>query len=311
MYPADAEALPLLPFPAAEERCLSRIVLGGRFGDEDERLSFARLDRFVAAGGRFVDTAHTYADGRSETTIGRWNRHNPGAIVVVDKIGHPNELGRIDLTVARLQAEAEISLARLGLAAFDVVLLHRDNPRQPVEELVDTLADLVESKLAYRIGLSNWAAPRARLALGLLAARGLSPVVSYQLSLAVPKRPLWPGTLHADPALLDVIGQRRVPLLAWAGQARGYFTGSSEPVDQHADGPFDTPLNDLRRERCRLLARRLGTRPETVALAWSLHIPGVLPVVGARTLDELDASMAAATVELDQCTLRWLEGDCG
>lgn len=305
--PVTTRAVPL-PFSASRGAGAHRIVLGGRFGEEDEAVSAARLDRFVMAGGRFVDTAHSYAAGRSEAVIGRWLRHHPRAVAVVDKIGHPDEQGRLDLSPARLRAEAEISRDRLAAPALDVVLLHRDDPARPVDVLVDGLARLADEGLARQVGLSNWAVPRAARAVELFIARGLPPVLSYQFSLAVPGRPLWPGTRHAGQAILDIVRRHGVPLVAWAGQARGYFTGATELVDGDGD-PFATPANERRRARCLSLARQRGIAPETVALAWSLHTDGVLPVVGARTLAELDTSMAAAAIDLDPGTVRWLAGE--
>jgi aryl-alcohol dehydrogenase-like predicted oxidoreductase len=119
---------------------------------------------------------------------------------------------------------------------------------------------------------------------------------------------LWPDTRYAGRAILDLVRQHQVPLLGWAGQARGYFAGATELIDGNAD-PFATAANERRRAHCRFVAREHGIAPETVALAWSLHVDGILPVIGARTLAELDASMAAAALDLEPGTQRWLVGD--
>jgi aryl-alcohol dehydrogenase-like predicted oxidoreductase len=138
----------------------ARIILGGRFGEESFATSWRRLDRFVEAGGRVVDTAHCYADGRSEEVIGAWMRANPGALVVVDKVGHPDQDGAVDLSPNALRRELAESLSRLGVSAIDVVLLHRDSAAVPVEEVASTLAGFVSDGLALRVGVSNWPADR-------------------------------------------------------------------------------------------------------------------------------------------------------
>lgn len=283
-----------------------RIVLGGRFGEEDSAVSFARLDRFAEAGGQLVDTAHCYAGGESERVIGRWLAAHPDAVAVVEKIGHPESAGLPDLSPARLRREVVSSLRRLGLPAVDVLLLHRDDPRRPVADLIGSLRGLLTGGYARRVGVSNWSAPRLAEAVAVAVRAGLDLVVSYQYGLAVPEGPLWPGARHADPAILEIIRRYRLPLLAWAGQARGFFTGRTEPLGYPPRDPFDLPVNRARRRRCRALASRIGAAPETVALAWSLHAPGVLPVVGPRSVDELETSLAATRVALDAEARCWL-----
>lgn len=283
-----------------------RIVLGGRFGEEDERVSMARLDRFAEAGGLFIDTAHSYAGGEAERVIGRWLRVNPGTLAVVDKIGHPDDRGRLDLSRSRLETELTDSLRRLGVLTLDIVLLHRDDPARPVAELAETLADFVHSGRARQVGVSNWSPDRLAQLVIELGEHGVVPVVSYQYSLAVPAKPLWPGTRHADAALLAVINDHELPLFGWAAQARGFFAGRVEPTADSGLDPFDTEENHARRRRCRELAERLGTRPETVALAWSLRAGRSYPIVGPRDMAELDHSLAASRLVLDDSTVEWL-----
>ncbi|MEV5778331.1 aldo/keto reductase [Streptomyces antimycoticus] len=285
---------------------MTRVVLGGRFGEEGESLSFARLDRFAECGGRYVDTAHSYADGRSEEVIGAWLRATGGSLEVLTKVGHPDACGVLDLSPSRLRAEANESRRRLGREAVDLLLLHRDDTTRPVAELADTLMGFARRGEARRIGVSNWSAPRLAQLVPLLLADGRTPVVSYQHSLAEPSRPLWPETRDAR-EVAPVLMEFGLTLFAWAAQARGFFAGRTEPVGDQAADPFGTPVNRERRERCRELAKRLGRRPETVALAWTLCATGAYPIVGARTLAELDASLAAATLDLDEDTCHWLE----
>lgn len=269
-------------------------------------MSRRRLDRFVEAGGRLVDTAHSYADGQSERVIGDWLRANPDTINIIDKIGHSDDAGRLDLSASALRAEAAESRQRLGVDSIDMILLHRDSPEIGIEEIADGLVRLVDDGYAKRVGVSNWPAHRLASLVGVLADRGHMPVVSYQRSLAVPKAPLWPGTHHADRAVREIAAMRRLTLLAWAAQARGFMAGSTELPRPGEDDPFDTAENHARRERCRHLGDRMGIRPETVALAWLLHQPNTWPIVGPRSIDELEASLAAADVRLDAATLNWL-----
>ncbi|WP_161500373.1 aldo/keto reductase [Streptomyces antimycoticus] len=285
---------------------VTRIVLGGRFGEEDKSLSFTRLDRFAERGGRYVDTAHSYADGRSEKVIGAWLRATGANLEVLTKVGHPDDSGVLDLSPSRLRAEADESRRRLGRETVDFLLLHRDDATRPVVELSDTLMGFARRGEARRIGVSNWSAPRLAQLVPLLLADGLTPVVSYQHSLAEPGRPLWPETRDAR-EVASVLMEFGLDLFAWAAQARGFFAGRTEPVGDQAADPFDTPVNQERRTRCRELAERLGQRPETVALAWTLCGTDAYPIVGARTLAELETSLAAAALDLGEDTCHWLE----
>lgn len=284
-----------------------RVVLGGRFGEEDESVSYARLDAFAESGGRWVDTAHSYAGGRSERVIGRWLGLREAPVRLIDKIGHPDHDGRLDLAAEALRAETEESLRRLGRDSVDVLMLHRDDPARPVSAMAEALLDLVERGYATATGVSNWPAPRLAELESVYRQAGHVPVVSYQHSLATPVSPLWPGTRHADEELLGLVLDRQLPFLAWAGQARGFFAGRSEPVRPGGPDPFDSPVNRSRRRRCTALAADLGTTPDTVALAWSLHRSHAWPVVGARSVAEVARSMAAAELRLDAVTVRWLE----
>ncbi|MFY1691148.1 aldo/keto reductase [Plantactinospora sp. WMMB782] len=280
-------------------------MLGGRFGEEPRRLSFQRLDRFAESGGRLVDTAHCYADGRSERVIGEWMRANPAVLAVADKIGHPAN-GAVDLSAARLRRELTESCERLGVACVEAVLLHRDEPERAVPEVAESLAGLVRDGHTHRIGVSNWPASRLEQLVDELAGYGHRPLVSYQRSLAAPTTPLWPGALHTDDAVQAVAARHELTLLAWAAHARGFFTGATEPPTPGGGDPFDSAPNRARRGRCRELARRCGERPETVALAWLLHQPATWAVIGPRSVTELDTSLRAARLPLDAGTLRWL-----
>lgn len=280
----------------------ARIVLGGRFGEETPPESFRRIDEFVSAGGRFVDTAHSYAAGAAEKVLGAWLKSNPGSITVLDKIGHPSPDGALDLSPEALLREIEESRQRLGVATIDAVLLHRDNPAVPVAELVDVLTQFVREGTACSVGVSNWRADRLAVALDLFDDNGITPLLSYQFSLAVPAREIWPGALHADEHIMAARDRRGLPLLAWAAHARGFLAGRIEAVGQDRN-PFDTSANRAARAQCAQVAASLGAPCEAVALAWTLSNPGVFPIIGPRSTAELRSSLAALRLQLDKPTM--------
>lgn len=292
------------------DQAVRRLILGGRFGEEPQSVSWQRLDRFAEAGGQLVETAHSYAAGRAEETIGGWLAANPGALAVVDKIGHPDDKGHHDMGQNNLLREAETSSRRLGGNHVDVLLLHRDDPLRPVGELAETLLELLSQGFAARVGVSNWAPGRLSELADFMEHEGQQLAASYHRSLATPAMPLWPGTLHATGEVVELLRQRGIPLLAWAAHARGYFTGATDVPRPGEPDPFDTEANAQRRLRCSRLATERGLKPEAVALAWLLHQPQTYSIVGPLSVTELDISLEAAEISLSADDLDWLvDGD--
>ena len=292
------------------ESSAHRFVLGGPFGAEPPEDSFARLGHFADAGGLLVETSHSYASGQAEAAIGQWLRKHPGRLGVVTKVGHDQQGHDIPLSHENVHDHVRGSLESLGVETVDVLLYHCDDPARPVEELADTLAHLVEAGYARRVGVSNWSADRLAALAGQLAGRGHTAVASYQFGLAKPD----PVRLHhpyADEALLSVVRRHGLPLLSWSSQARGFFARSAEGVrhDGRPDrpDPFDTEQNRARRERCRVLAEQLDSRPETVALAWTLCHQGVWPAIGPRTTEQIDRSLQARRLSLTGEQVHWLQ----
>ncbi|MFT4084177.1 MAG: aldo/keto reductase [Nocardioides sp.] len=283
-----------------------RFVLGGAFGTEPAEDSFAKLDRFAAAGGRLVETAYSYARGRGKQVVGEWLRRNPGTLGVVTKIGHDMGGRDVALTRATVLAQAGETVDVLGEPP-EVVLFHCDDPAREVEELGASLRALVEQGYAARVGVSNWCADRlAALVTDFASAGASAPIAGYHRSLATPVAERYHGELPADAAVLEIVEEHRLPLFSWSAQARGFFarTGSAS---SSAD-PYESATNRARRERCRTLAAELGVEPGQVALAWSLACPLLWPSIGPRTLDQLADSLAAATVELTAEQRAWLVG---
>ncbi|MEU1343842.1 aldo/keto reductase [Streptomyces sp. NPDC005827] len=288
------------------EAAAHRFILGGPFGAEPAEASAERLTHFADEGGLMVETSHSYAKGQAEPAIGTWLRRNPNTLAVVTKVGHDTTGADLPLDRGTVHSHARAALDNLCVDTIDLLLYHCDDPARPVAELADTLVSLVEAGYVRRVGASNWRAERLSALVVELAERGHTPVASYQFSLAEPDPALLGGSLHADRAVMDVVRENRLPLLAWSSQARGFFARDEAPRADSRPDPYDTDGNRARRRRCRELADQLGTRPETVALAWTLHHPEVWPSIGARTTDQIDRSLEARRLPLTSAQVRWL-----
>ncbi|NNN31790.1 hypothetical protein HLK59_15740 [Streptomyces sp. S3(2020)] len=288
------------------ESAAHRFVLGGPFGAEPAETTAERLAHFADAGGLLVETSHSYAGGKAEAAVGDWLRRNPGTLGVATKVGHDTTGGDIPLSRDTVFAHVRSALENLGVDTIDVLLYHCDDPARPVADLADTLVSLVRAGHVRRVGVSNWRAERLAELATALGERGHTPVASYQFSLAEPDPALLEGSLHADSAVLDVVREHRLPLIGWSSQARGHFARTGPKAHHGKPDPYDTADNRARRLRCIELAGQLGSRPETVALAWTLHHRGVWPSIGARTTAQIDNSLQARRLTLTDEQVRRL-----
>ena len=181
----------------------------------DEATSFAILDRYVAAGGTFIDTADNYAfwvngtqGGESEELLGRWRRSRGvgDEIVIATKLGaRPLAPGTSftdnaeGLSAQVIRESAERSRDRLGMARLDLLYAHIEDPAVPLGETVEAFAALVAEGTVGLLGVSNHWAWRVERARSLAAAAGLPgyEVLQYQHSYLRPRTDL-PGQLSPD-----------------------------------------------------------------------------------------------------------------
>ncbi len=293
---------------------LSVIGIGGRFGEIPDELSFQLLDAFAHAGGTVVDTACSYASGRSERVIGSWlaARRNRDHVVIIDKGCHPDADGRSRVRPECLREDIDKSLARLGIDAIDLLLLHRDDPDVAVEAVIDALNEEVLTQRVRAFGASNWSPWRMDAANRYATRNGLTSMVaaSLQFSLAVPTQPMWPGSRVLDDEARSWHLRTQLPLVAWSAQARGWFSGrhldaAGDPLARRA---YLSAENVERLARARDLAARRGTSPTSVALAAVLYqrFP-VVALIGPETVAELEDGIRALGVRLSIADLWYLE----
>lgn len=296
---------------------ISRLVLGGRFGEQDEALSYDLLDAYVAAGGNAVDTAHAYACGGSERLLGNWlsARGNRERMIVIDKGCHPAEDQPRRVTPRCIRDDIEESLARLGSPYIDLFLLHRDDEEVGVGPLLDALNGELEAGRVRAFGASNWRRGRLAEAAAYASRHGLAgfSVSSCGFSLALAKEPMWPETVHLDREEWGWYRETRMPLLAWSSQARGWFSGaytSGRRSDADVERVYDSAENRARLTRARQLAQQRGTTPTRIALAFVLSQPfPTLAIIGPERVEELKESADLPEPPLSVGELAYLEGD--
>jgi aryl-alcohol dehydrogenase-like predicted oxidoreductase len=283
------------------------------FGAEaDEAASHAMLDRYLEAGGNFVDTADVYAEGASEEIIGRWLQRNGRRddVMLATKArfrmgGGPNDLG---LSRLHLKRACEASLKRLGTDTIDLYQAHCWDPVTPIEETLAAFDELVaEGKVRY-IGLSNFSGWQLQRALLLGARTRHARVVTLQPQYSLLAREIeW--------ELVPLCIADGVGMLPWSPLGGGWLTGKysrderpsgatrlGEDPDrgQEAWDRRNTERTWAVIEAVREIAGALGASMAQVALAWVAGRPGVTStILGTRTVEQLDDNVGAARLELE------------
>ncbi len=300
------------------DRPASRVVLGSMaLMPQQQELSAALLDAFLARGGNLVDSAHIYRGGGSERAIGEWlrRRRRREDVLLLTKGAHHASDGRKRVSPEEIAFDLGQSLERLGTPYVDLYLLHRDDPAVPAAAAVETLSYHQRLGRIRGYGGSNWTPGRIEAANAAARERGLAPFAasSPNLSLAVPNEPMWADcvSVSGDGAALDWYRRTGFPLLSWSSQAGGFFTGRfTRDAPDNADmvRVYYSDANWERFDRAARLGAELGKTPIQIALAWVLCQPQLrtFALVGPRTVEELESSLDAAEIELTPEQVAWL-----
>jgi aryl-alcohol dehydrogenase-like predicted oxidoreductase len=289
---------------------VSRLALGtmtwGRDTDEDE--AAMQLTAFVDAGGTLVDTADVYCDGESERVLGHLLTDvvpRSDVLIATKAVGRtgPGPMGR-GASRGHLLAALDASLERLGLDHVDLWQLHAWDETTPIEETLAACDLAVSSGRARYVGVSNFTGwQTAQAATWQRGWPGRTPLVSTQVEYSLLQRGVEREVVPAAEAL-------GMGVLAWSPLGRGLLTGKyrhSTPSESRGASPqwqgfidgLRSATSDRIVEAVITAAEGLGTSPLAVALAWVRDRPGVVaPVVGARTAQQLQASLDADGVRL-------------
>jgi aryl-alcohol dehydrogenase-like predicted oxidoreductase len=296
------------------ELCLGTMTFGR---EADEATSKAIVDRFLDAGGNFVDTANVYSQGVSEEITGRVLGSRRDEVVLATKVRFrmgdgPNDIG---LSRRNIRKEVEASLRRLGTEWIDLYQVHCWDPNTPLDETLSTLNDLVhEGKVRY-IGASNFASWHLAKALGSSAVHEWEPFVSLQPEYSLITRDI-------ERELLPQCIEEGLAVMPWSPLAGGVLTGKykkdSDFPKGTRGGDTETPITFTYRlderawnvvEAVGKVAAEVGKTPAQVALNWVVKRPGITaPIIGARNLTQLEDNLGAIGWQLEKPqrdTLAW------
>lgn len=284
---------------------LSRLGLGTLpFGtDLDEPAAAEVLDHCLELGVNHVDCADIYSGGRAETVLGSLLRTRRDRVVLASKVSFPTGPGANEGGSSRLHLTraVEASLRRLQTDRLDICYLHRFDGRVSIDEQFRTLDDLVRAGKIVYPAVSNFAAWQLATALGRCELRGWVRPALLQPMYNLCKR-------QAEVELFPLAAHEQLGVICYGPLAGGVLSGKY--LDAGATGRFVTDPMYLARYRSidahtvaaglAALAREAGHHPATLAVAWAASHPAVTSVlVGGRSLEQLQPSLAAADLVLD------------
>jgi aryl-alcohol dehydrogenase-like predicted oxidoreductase len=286
----------------------------------DEATSYAILDRYVEAGGTFIDTSNNYAywingtqGGESESLLGRWRRANGVGeeVVIATKLaGRPLEPSTTlstnieGLSAAVIRESAARSRERLGVSRLDLLYAHVQDTRVPMEETVEAFGALVTEGSVGLLGASNhwsWRVERCRQLAASAGVPGYEVLQYHHTYLR--QRTDMPTRLSPDGELGvaagDVLDYVRhdpaLTLVAYTPLLSGAYVRDDRPL-----GPaHDHAGTPVRRKALHEVSAETGATPNQVVLSWLIggDIP-VIPLIGASSVAQLDESLAAVDLEL-------------
>jgi aryl-alcohol dehydrogenase-like predicted oxidoreductase len=283
------------------------MMFGNKTSPED---SYAIIDRALAAGINFLDTANVYARGRSEEVTGEaLKRNKQRSQVVLATKAHgrmdeqdPNAAGN---SRRHLIEQCEASLRRLQTDYIDLYQIHRPQPDIPIDETLRALDDLIRAGKVRYIGSSTFAAWQVMESLWAAKELGLNRFICEQPPYHILDR-------RVERELIPMARTYGIALIPWSPLAGGLLTGK---YTRHSTPPADSRFADVAnnpRLKARMvdgifdvleglepLAASKGSTLSQLALAWCVQQPGVTsPIIGPRTLEQLEDNLAALNVTI-------------
>jgi aryl-alcohol dehydrogenase (NADP+) len=270
--------------------------------EESERILSAYLER----GGNFIDTANFYTNGHSEKILGDYLVARPGSrehVILASKFftnmypGDPNGGGAGRGSIALQLNE---TLRRLQTDYLDLYWLHNWDRGTPVDETMRALDDLVRiGKIRY-VGFSNIPAWVTAQAQTLAVLKSWTPVIALQVEYSLLAR-----TVEGEIAPLAL--DQGMSLVPWSPLKNGFLSGKyrrGTDVTDSARTPFTggpSEADYVVIDAVAKVADELGTSSAAVSLAWLRSRPGsVVPIIGARRVDQFVANLEGLHVELSQ-----------
>ena len=282
---------------------ISRIGIGGaqwgmeNYGITDEASIKATINHAIDSGINYLDTSESYANGASEKMIGQVlkERGDRESIVLATKI-HPMHLGFDEVLKA-----CNASLRRLQTDYIDLYQVHAPSPTVPISETMIALRTLLDEGKVRHVGVSNFQVSLCEVAINSLDNH---EVISNQLEYSILNR-------NIEKAMLKYSEWREIPIIAYSPLARGMITGKYtsgtqiSPDDRRSKKPlFSNSENIALLQPLMEVLKDIGEKNNAsisqVSLNWLLKHDNVIPLPGAKSIEQVDSHVAATTWKMSE-----------
>ena len=299
---------------------VSPLAFGGNvFGwTADEKTSFQLLDRFVAEGFNFIDTADMYSrwaegneGGESETVIGKWLKKSGkrDQVIIATKVGMEMGPDKKGLAPAYIRSAVEDSLRRLQIDYIDLYQSHQDDEATPIADTLATYDELIKAGKVRAIGASNFSAERFEEALTISEQQGLPRYETMQPNYSLAER------AGFEDRLQKLCVDNEIGVIPYFSLAAGFLTGKYRSEADLENKPRARMVKKYINERgMRILdaldsvANETGSTPARVAIAWLMAQPGVTaPIASATSISQLEELFAATRLQLSAAQIKELD----
>ena len=290
------------------ELCLGCMTLGREADEGDSRKI---VDRFLDAGGNFLDTADVYSKGLSEEITGRAIKAVRDDVVLATKVFFPMGEGPNDIGLSRKHVTqgCEDSLRRLGTDYIDLYQVHCWDGVTPLQETLSALTDLVRSGKVRYIGVSNFTGWQLMRSVRVSEANGLERFACLQPQYSLVER-------NIEREVLPVCVEEGLGVIPWSPLGGGFLSGkyrrgekppqgsriseAVESMEEYWDRRA-TERNWATLDVVGRISEELGKSYAQISLNWLLGQDGVTaPMIGARTLEQLEDNIGASGWKLTE-----------
>jgi len=280
------------------------------YGPANQAESLQVLDRALALGVNFFDTAEIYGPYKNEELIGTWLKNKVrSSIVLATKFGFTwnteGFLSGVNSKPDHIIKSIEGSLTRLQTDYIDLYYQHRLDPEVPIEDTMGTLSDLVKAGKIRYIGLSEVGPGTIR------RAHAVHPITAIQSEYS-----LWDRNVEKE--ILPLLRELGIGFVSFSPLGRGFFSGKIHGANELEKGDFRQKLerfNDVNFqhnfklvELLQTLATKNNATPSQIALAWLLKQgENIVPIPGTKRLSHLEENLQSAALfmpESDWDTLK-------
>ncbi|OQP62633.1 aldo/keto reductase [Niastella vici] len=301
---------------------VSKLAFGAMtFGDDpsikavykvDQQLAQDMVNRSLDAGINFFDTADGYANGQSETMLGKLLAPHRNDVIISTKVGFRtgNPVTQAGLSKRHILFSCEQSLKRLGTDYIDLYILHKEDPFTPLEESLEALNSLVTAGKVRYVGYSNWSAWRSALAYQMQKDNGWATFCNGQMNYSLVGR-------DVEHDIVPFMQHAGIGMTVWSPLASGFLSGkytreSLKDPNNRLSGfdllPFDKEFGFKVVEVLKNIAAEHNASVAQIALAWLLSKPVVASIiVGASKMHQLEDNLKSVSIKLSAAQLQQLE----